>query len=509
MIGDILSGARRLSQQQLYERAARAAQGLKELGVQAGDAVGIALRNDFPFLEATIAAQNIGAYAVPFNWHSTGEELGGILRDSGAKAVVIHGDLHRRLGSALPEGTVPLVVPTPPEIREAYGLAEADCGVPPGALDWPRWLENFEPVAQALTHSELTYLHIMMYTGGTTGRPKGIRRLPITAEQEQGLFRNLPMTSETVQLITGPLYHNAPNLNCMNGLRAGATLVLMPRFDAEAVLRMIEEHRATFVHLVPTMFVRMLKLPEAARRRYDLSSLQTVLHGAAPCPPDMKRAMIEWVGPILVEYYGGTETGVITLCNSEEWLAHPGTVGHPVENAVLKILDDAGRELPVGEAGEVFMWNSTQPGFTYHGMEDERREVEREGLVTCGDIGYLDEDGYLYLCDRKKDMVISGGVNIYPSEIEAALIGMDGVKDCAVFGIPDEDFGEALAAVIQPDDGGAPTAEAIRAYLKEKLAAFKIPKIIEFQADLPREDSGKIFKRKLRDPYWEATGRSI
>jgi long-chain acyl-CoA synthetase len=310
-------------------------------------------------------------------------------------------------------------------------------------------------------------------------------------------------------LVTGPLYHNAPNLTSLGSLRRGATIVLQPRFDAEQTLALVERHRISHVHLVPTMFVRLLRLPEAVRRRYDTSTLGLVLHGAAPCPPEVKRAMIDWLGPVLVEYYGGTETGVVTLASSEEWLAHPGTVGKAVADGRVVVLDEQGRPLPPGEAGELFLRNGSQPDFTYRGQDDLRREIERDGLVTCGDVGYLDDEGFLFLCDRKKDMVISGGVNIYPAEIESVLIACPGVRDCAVFGIPDEEFGESLAAVIQPEDGATLAAEAVQGFLRERIAGFKVPRVIEFRADLPREDSGKIFKRKLREPYWAGMQRSI
>src|SRR6202035_303758 len=239
------------------------------------------------------------------------------------------------------------------------------------------------------------------------------------------------------------------------------------------------------------------------------SSLRWLVHAAAPCPADVKRAMIEWLGPIVAEYYGGTETGPVVYCTSEEWLAHPGTVGRPIEQAVVKVLDAEGRELPTGESGEVYMWLNTWPDFTYAGDEEKRRSVERDGLVSCGDIGYLDADGYLYLNDRRSDMVISGGVNIYPAEIEACLQSLTGVRDCAVFGIPDEEFGETLAAHVELDDGAQVTADDVRDHVRSRLAAYKTPRVVEFSKALPREDSGKIFKRRLREPYWRGRVRAI
>jgi long-chain acyl-CoA synthetase len=261
--------------------------------------------------------------------------------------------------------------------------------------------------------------------------------------------------------------------------------------------------------MVPTMFVRLLALPEQTRSRYDLSSLRWIVHAAAPCPPEVKRAMIDWLGPIVAEYYGGTETGPVVFCTSEEWLAHPGTVGRPIERSVVKVLDADGSELPTGASGEIYMWVDIWPDFTYAGDAQKRRAIERDGLVSCGDVGYLDAEGYLYLNDRRSDMVISGGVNIYPAEIEACLLSLPGVRDCAVFGVPDDDFGEALAAHVELSEGAELSADAVRGHIRSSLAAYKTPRVVEFSDSLPREDSGKIFKRRLREPYWSGRERAI
>jgi long-chain acyl-CoA synthetase len=355
----------------------------------------------------------------------------------------------------------------------------------------------------------------MIYTSGTTGKPKGVRRLPLDGSNPDAITlaietaRALGMSPGMRTVVTGPMYHTAPNSYSLTAARLGAFLVLQARFEPEDLLRIVEEQRITHLHMVPTMFTRLLKLPDDVRGRYDVSSLQHVVHAAAPCPPEVKRRMIEWWGPVIWEYYGGTETGAVVACDSEEWLAHPGTVGRPIATATVRIYDDDGNVLPPNEPGEVFMRLGGFPDFTYEGRPEARSEVERDGLITCGDIGYLDDDGYLFLCDRKRDMVISGGVNIYPAEIESCLMTMPGVRDCAVFGIPDEEFGESLAAVIEPEAGTEIDVDAARAHVRQHLAGFKAPKVVEFSAELPREDSGKIFKRKLRAPYWEGTGRSI
>jgi len=286
-------------------------------------------------------------------------------------------------------------------------------------------------------------------------------------------------------------------------------MVLLARFDPVALLELIERERLDTMFMVPTMFIRLLKLPDRVRRRYDLSSLRFVIHAAAPCPHDVKCAMIDWWGPVINEFYGSTESGAVTLATSGDTLAKPGTVGRAVAGAELCIVDDAGRILPPGEVGEIFTRFAEMPDFTYHNRPDERARIDRDGFITSGDVGYLDREGYLFLCDRKRDMVISGGVNIYPAEIEAVLHAASGVKDCAVFGIPDAEFGEKLMAVVEPLEGSALSTEALRAHLRRHLADYKVPRIIEVARDLPREDSGKIFKRRLRDPYWQAMGRRI
>jgi long-chain acyl-CoA synthetase len=261
--------------------------------------------------------------------------------------------------------------------------------------------------------------------------------------------------------------------------------------------------------MVPTMFIRLMKLPEAVRAKYDVSSLRHIIHAAAPCPADVKRAMIEWWGPVIYEFYGSTESGAVTFANSEDALKKPGTVGKISPGAELKFIGDDGRELPQGEIGEIYSRIRSHPDFTYHNKPEKRAEIEREGFITSGDVGYIDADGYVFICDRKRDMVISGGVNIYPAEIEAALHAVPGVHDCAVFGIPDDEFGEALMAVVEPQPSVRLDEDHIRRQLKQSLADYKVPKHIEIGTDLPREDSGKIFKRRLRDPYWERAGRRI
>jgi long-chain acyl-CoA synthetase len=305
------------------------------------------------------------------------------------------------------------------------------------------------------------------------------------------------------------MYHSAPSAYGRLAFQLGCNILLLPRFDPEGLLQAIEQHRLSHMHVVPTMFTRLLKLPQEVRTRYDVSSLEFVIHGAAPCPPEIKRRMIEWWGPVIHEYYGSTEAGIVTVVDSEQWLARPGTVGRPMPGTRVAVYDEQGETVPTGQSGEIYMTLNTLTDFTYHNADEKRREISRGDMVTNGDVGYLDAEGYLFLNDRKRDMVISGGVNIYPAEIEAVLHDMPGVHDCAVFGIPDDEFGEALAAAVQPSAGVDLEADAVRGYLREHLAGYKVPRVVTFHETLPREDTGKIFKRRLREPYWEKAGRKI
>jgi long-chain acyl-CoA synthetase len=514
MPGSIISGARSVTGAQLAAHAARAATGFDKLGIGDGDAVALVLRNDYPYLEASVACQQMGAFAVPVNWHSKAEEVEYVLKDSGAKAVVIHADLLHTIMLQSVQGIIPpgvrvLGVETPPEIQRAYGLSDAACRLPAGVENWATWRDRHPPWTQPAKPVRAS----MIYTSGTTGRPKGVRRQPADlaaqARAREGSVEVWGFGPDMRVAITGPFYHSAPNAYALASLGMGAEVVLMPRFDPEDLLRMIERHKLTHMHMVPTMFVRLLKLPEAVRKRYNLSSLRWVIHAAAPCPPDVKQAMIEWWGPVIHEYYGSTEAGLVTHCDSHEWLKHRGTVGRTTQACKMRILGDDGKDVAPGQIGTIYMRNSALMDFTYNKLDAKRREIEQEGFITSGDMGYVDPDGYLFLCDRKIDMVISGGVNIYPAEIEAVLINLPGVHDCAVFGIPDAEFGEKLAAVVQPSPGANLTAAEVQEHVRRHLADFKVPHLVEFRGDLPREDSGKIFKRRLRDPYWANTGRRI
>ncbi len=505
----IESGDRRVPIETVQENGNRAARGFASLGVGEGDSVAMLLRNDLCMFEAMAGASVLGAYAVPVNWHWKGEESGYVIRDCGAQVLVVHADLLDAVNGELPDAITVLVVQTPPEIADAYGIANERCTPAAGAIKWDDWLRQFDlwDAPPALSRGS------MIYTSGTTGRPKGVRREPASDEMQQQTTER-SVVSFGVQaganvIMTGPMYHSAPAAYGRLAYGLGCDIYLMPRFDPEGLLREIEQRRLTHMHVVPTMFARLLKLPQEVRNKYDLSSLEFVIHGAAPCPPDIKQRMIEWWGPVIHEYYGSTEAGIVSIVDSEAWLAKPGTVGQPMPGTRVSIFDDQGNVLPAGKSGEIYMTLNTLTDFTYHNAEEKRREIARGDMVTNGDVGYFDADGYLFLNDRKRDMVISGGVNIYPAEIEAVLHNMPGVHDCAVFGIPDDDFGEALAAAAQPSSSESLEADAVQGYLREHLASYKVPRVVTFHDSLPREDTGKIFKRRLREPYWEKAGRKI
>ena len=514
-MGDIWLGERRLPASELQRRAAQAATGFESLGVESGDGVALYMRNDFAFFEAGLATAALGAYAVAVNWHYTPDEAKYLFEDSGVKVLVIHADLLRPMRSAIPDTVTVLVVPTPEEVRAAYGLSDAAWEIASGSHNWNDWRSGFAPREGPPNQMPTA----IIYTSGTTGRPKGVRRPAATPEQSEAIARMLAQSygftpyldrpEEIVTAIVGPIYHSAPNAHASFAFRIGANVAITPRFDPEALLALIDVRRITHLNMVPIMFNRLLKLPQPVREKYDLSSLKFVAHAAAPVSPPIKRAMIEWWGPVINEYYGSTEMGNVTFCTAEEWLAHPGTVGRPMPGAEVRVVGPEGEALPPRGVGEVIGRMHGMSEFTYQNDHAKRLRMEKQGLITPGDVGYFDEDGFLYLCDRMNDMIISGGVNIYPAEIEAELHKMPEVADCAVFGIPDEDFGEAVCAVVQVQPGAAIGEGDVKSYLRQHVAGFKVPKTVAFSEALPREDSGKIFKRKLREPYWAGTGRSI
>ncbi len=486
----VTCGPVRRDYDEVRARAARIATGLVALAVRRGDRVALYLHNSIEFIEASIAVGLLGAVPVPVNWHWKGAELAYLLGDSDSRVVFVHTEL----------------VPVAEAVLGVRTLVEVGDGSPATGrhplLD--DWLAGYEPWAQPPTQAPQS----MIYTSGTTGRPKGIIRDATTPEQARAsaasVFAAFGLTPDMRTLVPAPIYHTAPNVHCLISAAAGIDLTIMPAFDPEALLRLVEQRHIEHFQAVPTMFVRLLALPDHVRNGYDLSSLRAVVHAAAPCPVEVKRRMIDWLGPIIREYYGGSETGACTGCDSAEWLAQPGTVGRALGDASVRIHSPEGDELPAGRSGQVYLRPpSSWPDFTYHHDDAKRRSVERDGHISIGDVGYLDDHGYLFLNDRSTDMIISGGVNIYPAEIEACLLELGGVTDVAVFGVPDDEFGEAVAAHVE---AAGLTEDDVREHVRAHLAGYKVPKVVVFDHDLPREDTGKLFKRRIRARYWPASG---
>lgn len=497
----LISGERSISFAQLDRRARRAAGALRDLGLGAGDRLALLMRNDLAYFEAMRAADLLNAVSVPLNWHLTAGEIGRVLDHSGARAMVAHSDL---LSSELLEacGSLRLVcVATPCEVREAYGLPE---NAPPKGMPlWSDWIRTHPP----WTDEPAGPGNVMFYTSGTSGQPKGVSRTGAPAAAISQVARRSRrawgLAGEGIRaLVAGPLYHSAPNAHANLVLRSKGLLVLQPRLDAEGLLRLVAAHRITHLNMTPTMFVRLLALPGRVRNQFDPGSLRHVSHGAAPCPPELKRQMLDWWGDVLVEYYAMTETGILTACDSGQWRAHPGSVGKAVEGIDLKIAAADGSKAAPGETGEICVRSSLTPYVSYHRADDLTARFRRGGYVATGDLGYLTDDGHLHVTGRRTDMVISGGVNIFPAEIEAALAACPGVADSAVFGVPDPEFGERLVAMLQRNDRRKePDAQTVREFLLQRLAGFMVPREIHFCRELPREDTGKIRKRLLRAEY--------
>ena len=478
-------GSPGLSYGELEDRANRGAHLLRELGIGQGETIAYWLPNCPEVFEVYWAGQRAGCYITPIATALTAEEADYIIGNSGARLLVAD--------SAIP------------------GLAALPARPGVTVMTREEWRAALDRQPQGQIADEAPGFH-MVYSSGTTGRPKGIR-LPLPegevtashqlAEQIGGRYGLGP---DDTYLSPAPLYHTAPLAYTTAAHRLGATVVVMPKFDAEEALKAIQDHRVTMTQMVPTMFVRMLKLSETVRKSYDLSSLRHVVHAAAPCPVPVKHAMIEWLGPIVFEYYGGSEGNGSTAITSEEWLRKPGSVGR-ASWGTIHICNDAGNELSAGEQGIVYFEGGWD--FKYLGDEEKTRDARNPRhptWSTLGDVGFLDEDGYLFLTDRKSYMIISGGVNIYPQEVENLLITHPRVADAAVIGVPNPDFGEEVKAVVQPLDPADATpafAEELIAFCKEHLSPIKCPRSVDFDPALPRLDNGKLYKRLIKDRYWK------
>jgi long-chain acyl-CoA synthetase len=485
----------------LLGRVNQITRGLRARGLRPGDGIAAVLPNGVAPVELYLAALQAGWYLTPINWHFTAPELAYIVRDCEARAFFVH-ERFAAAGMAAAD-----LADLTRQARFCYGEIPGFTPV--------ESLRDGQPEDRPEDRTAGTTMH---YTSGTTGRPKGVRRALSGLDPDEAveltslLLQIFGVTAgaPNVHLVTSPNYHTAVTSFGGGALHMGHTLVCMDSWDAEQTLALVQRYKVTSSHMVPTQFKRMLSLPAQTRSRYDLTSMRWLIHAAAPCPVGIKQAMLDWWGPCVYEYYAATEGGG-TIATPQDWLARPGTVGTAWPLSEVMVADDAGIQCPPGTPGTVYMKMEVSD-FEYKDDPDKTRANRLRGFFTVGDIGYFDDGGYLFLCDRKADMIISGGANIYPAEIEAEIIMHPKVADVAVFGIPDEDWGEQIKAVVQPAAGVPPgdeLAAEILASLEGKLARMKWPKSIDFTDELPRDPSGKLLKRRLRDPYWEGQGSTI
>ena len=490
-----------ITYRELNEASNRLAQLLYAEGLRPGDHIAFMLENHPQFLAIAWAAQRSGLYYTAISSRLQADELAYIVDNCEAKVFISSGAL-AETAQAITERT--------PGVRLRLMLD----GTAPGFLSYEEETAKHPPTP---IENECEGVD-MLYSSGTTGRPKGVKpELSLAPMGTPGpLYQLISLlfqpNQDSVYLSPAPLYHAAPLRYCLTFQRFGATVVVMEKFDPERALAAVEKYGVTHSQWVPTMFIRMLKLPEETRTKYDLSSLKVAVHAAAPCPIPVKEQMIDWWGPVLHEYYAGTEGNCFVYANSEDWLGHKGTVGRPLLGKV-HVCDEQGNELPPGRPGTLYF--SEGPEFEYHGDEAKTkasRDPWGRGWSTLGDVGYVDEDGFLYLTDRQSYMIISGGVNIYPQEAENVLAVHPKVADVAVFGVPDPEMGEAVKAVVQPQDPAeaGPELEAeLIAYTRDHLAHYKCPRSIDFRDELPRHPTGKLYKRLLRDEYWKGQKNTL
>lgn len=491
----LLCNGHSVSAAQQQERGRRLAQGLVQLGLQPGDVLAVLLKNSQPYADVVHACRLAGMVYCPINWHFTAHEVDYLLRDSGAKVLLSSQELLDSLELTLPSGMPCLVV-------DAAHKAE----------DYEHWLAR-QPLYEGPVVAPRGH---MAYTSGTTGRPKGVVRstFPLAElPQRQAVNRQLVEAAYGLRagartLLMAPIYHSAPSLYFQNALMLSELVVLTSRFEPEAFLQLVEQHRIDTAYMVPIMYVRLLRLPAEVRQRYDISSLRFIASTGAPCAPEVKKAMIDWMGPIINETYASSEAGLVTFIGAQDALTHPGSAGRPLLDAKVQILNANGDTVPTGEVGLIYVHQPAYADFTYRGNQEAREKIAHAEMITLGDMGYLDAEGFLYVCDRDSDMVISGGVNIYPAEIENELLKHPKITDCAVIGVPDAEYGEKLLALVELSGAAESMEKELAAWLHGKLASYKLPRSFVFQS-LPRDDNGKIAKRKLRDRYWGDVQRKV
>jgi len=492
------------------ERVNRLIHALRGSGLSAGDMVAILCGNCNEWFEMAMACSNAGLTFVPVNWHLVATEIAYILGDSGARAVLTDHRFDAEVAKALADdrsGGIELALRVaPPDASGHDRFVDYEAFLAGGSAD--------EPDGQLFGGP-------MFYTSGTTGNPKGVKgsltAMPEGAGPEiwqlvgAGFSQMVEAGGTTV--LCGPAYHSAQWAFSFLPMLTGSTTVMQHKYDSAEVLRLIDEHQATNIHLVPTQMKRMVDLPDEIKNSYDGHSMKLVIHGAAPCPPVVKASLIEWWGPKITEYYGSTEGSIITLIDSESWLERGGSVGLPLPGFEVLVVGDDGQACGPNQPGTLYFRNASGADFEYHNAPEKTADAHKEpGVFTTGDVGYLDDDGYLWLSDRKIDMIIAGGVNIYPAEIEGVLGGHPLVADVAVIGVPNDDFGEEVKAVIVANDGVEANDDllgVLAEHCRENLAGYKCPRSYDFSEALPRTGTGKVQKRKLRDPYWADKGAAI
>jgi long-chain acyl-CoA synthetase len=487
---------------ELNAQANRIVRALRDNGVAKGAAVALCCNNRLEFAAVRFALHRGGYRITPVNWHLSADEIAYIVQNCEAQALFA-GDVAR-------EQALEAAARCGEQLKLKVAIGDNIDGFVP-----------FADALQGLDGSDIDDPELgamMLYTSGTTGRPKGVKRAPIDPniaaqmlDIMMQVFQYDPECGTDLALCTGPLYHAGPFNICLSQpLSAGIGTVMMDKWDAEETLQLIERYKISHSFFVPTMFNRLLQLPQEVRSKYDVSTLKFVIHGAAPCAVDVKQKMMDWFGPIIWELFAGTE-GQGTMVSPQEWLAKPGTVGKPAEGK-MRILDDDGKEVARGEIGTVYIHSPPENTFEYHGDKDKTASVMREDYFTAGDVGYIDEDGYLFLTGRSVEVIISGGVNIYPQEIDDLLAQHEAIKDVACVGVPNADWGEEVKAVISLRDGftaNDETEAAIRAFAEEKLAKQKWPRSYDFVADLPRSEAGKVQRKQIRAQYWPKDGKQI
>ncbi len=487
-------------------RVDRRLHALRAAGLRAGDSFALLSGNRRELFELMAAASHGSWRYVPVNWHWAPEEIAYVLSNSDAVALVADARMAELAAASVARAECP-----PLRLRALIGARKQ------GFADY----EELLAAAPAGPAGETGLGGPMFYTSGTTGRPKGVKSSLFQLGAPAAVMRlaggaitgAMGLPEDGTALLVGPAYHSAQWAFTFLPLLAGQSIVMRNKFDPAETLALIDRHQVTNLHLVPTQFVRLLRLPDTTRAAFDGASLRVCWHGAAPCPLDVKRRMIEWWGPKISEYYGSTEGSIVTRIDSEEWRARPGSVGRPIGSIELRIVREDGTQAAVDEEGQIYFKSRMGADFEYHKDPEKTQAAHLEpGVFTTGDVGVVDAEGYLFLRDRKIDMIISGGVNIYPAEIEGVLCGHPAVLDAAVFGIPNEEFGEEVKAAVELTPGHTPVPaleEQIVAWCREHLAGYKAPRTIDFVEKLPRHPTGKLYNRLLRDPYWQGTGRRI